>query len=54
MTPVTARRCIACWTPFQPRGAHHRLCRSCYRWHAFGIAVEAFVRRQREAPEVRP
>ena len=52
MTPAYTHRCVACLTAFQPRVPHHRLCRHCYRWHAFGIAIERFVPTQPRPAEV--
>ena len=39
------RRCIVCGDVYLPLRLTHRLCRRCYHWHAFGMALERFVRR---------
>ncbi|MDQ2963217.1 MAG: hypothetical protein M3R31_08695 [Pseudomonadota bacterium] len=39
------RRCIVCFDAFLPRGSTHRLCRRCFAWHRFGLAVAEFARR---------
>ncbi len=45
---IDTARCIACLTAFTPKAPHHRLCRCCYRWHAFGLALDRFIRTRSE------
>lgn len=39
------RRCRVCADVFTPRRVMHRLCRRCFAWHTFGVAVAKFAQR---------
>ena len=45
--PLPIRRCVVCFDVFLPGRSTHKLCRRCYAWHRFGLAVAEFARRPR-------